>query len=148
MARTKNGWLTVLPFEYKGETIENKKYTAEEIAGEYEFIAHGNISNFTDNWSNVNKIISTTQTITLNADGTISNLKVYTANKNDASLFSKKASGKWETAENSPYITITIGNKTYEGVICTQYDESKNNTPKLVFSAVGENNECIWGVKR
>ena len=148
MARTENGFLTVLPFEYKGETIENKGYTAEEIAGEYEFVAHGNISHFTDNWSNVDKIISTTQKIKLNTDGTISDLKVYTANKGDASLFSQKAVGKWELAENAPYITITIDNKTYEGVICTQYDESKNNTPKLVFSATGSNNECIWGVKR
>ena len=148
MARTENGFLTVLPFEYKGEAIEDKGYTAEEIAGEYEFIAHGNISHFTDNWNSVYKIISTTQKIKLNADGTISNLKVYTANKGDASLFSQKADGKWELAEDKPYITITIGNKTYEGVICTQYDESKNNTPKLVFSAVGENNECIWGAKQ
>ena len=148
MARTENGFLTVLPFEYKGEAIEDKGYTAEEIAGEYEFIAHGNISNFTDNWNSVDKIISTTQKIKLNADGTISNLKVYTANKGDASLFSQKASGKWESKEDKPYITITIGSITYEGVICTQYDESKNNTPKLVFSAVGSNNECIWGVKR
>ena len=148
MARTENGFLTVLPFEYKGETVEDKGYTAEEIAGEYEFIAHGNISNFTDSWNNADKIISTTQKIKLNADGTISNLRVYTANKSDASLFSQKATGKWEIAEDKPYITVTIGSKTYEGVICTQYDESKNNTPKLVFSAVGSNNECIWGVKR
>lgn len=147
MARTQNGFLTVLPFEYKGETIENKGYTADEIAGEYEFIAHGNISTFTDSWSNVNKIISTTQKITLNSDGTISGLKVYTASKNDASLFSQKAEGKWEIADGKPYITITIDSVTYEGVICTQKDESKSNTPKLVFSAAGSNNECIWGVK-
>ena len=147
MARTENGWFTVLPFEYKGEAIENKGYTEDEITGEYEFIAHGNISHFTDSWSNVHKIITTTQKIRLNADGTISNLKVYTANKSDASLFGKKVSGSWKTAENAPYITVTIDGKTYEGVICTQKDESKNNTQKLVFSAVGTNNECIWGSK-
>ena len=73
----------------------------------------------------------------------VKNLKVYTANKSDASLFGKKVSGSWKTAENAPYITVTIDGKTYEGVICTQKDESKNNTQKLVFSAVGTNNECI-----
>ena len=118
------------------------------LQSEYEFVAHGNISHFTDNWSNVDKIISTTQKIKLNTDGTISDLKVYTANKADAALFSQKAVGNWKAAENAPYITVTVGSVTYEGVICTQYDESKNNTPKLVFSAVGEGNECIWGVKR
>jgi arabinan endo-1,5-alpha-L-arabinosidase len=148
MARTETGFLTVLPFEYKGETIENKGYTPEEIAGEYEFIAHGDISHFTDSWSNAYKIISTTQKINLNADGTISDLKIYTANKADASLYSQKTEGNWKAAENAPYITVTIGNITYEGIICTQYNESKNNTPKLVFSAVGSNNECIWGVKK
>ena len=148
MARTQNGWLTVLPFEYSGETIENKGYTTEEIAGEYEFIAHGNISNYTDNWDKVQQIIGTTQKITLNPDGTIENLRVYTSNKNDASLYSKKAKGTWEVSDNSPYITITIDGRAYEGVICTQKDESKDNTERLVFSAIGSNNECVWGVKR
>lgn len=147
MARTQNGWLTVLPFEYSGETIENTAYTAEEICGEYEFIAHGSISNFTDSWSKIDNIISKTQKITLNPDGTVSGLKIYTANKNDASLFAKKAEGTWEVSDNSPYITVTIDGKTYEGVICKQKDESKDKVEKLVFSAVGDN-ECIWGVKK
>lgn len=147
MARTENGWLTVLPFEYMGETIENKAYSAEEICGEYEFIAHGNTGNYTDNWRKVDNIISTTQNITLNPDGTISGLRVYTANKNDASLFSHKAVGTWEISDNAPYIRITVDGTVYEGVVCTQKDESINKSERLVFSAVGNNNECIWGVK-
>lgn len=148
MARTQNGWLTVLPFEYSGETIEGKVYTAEDICGEYEFIAHGNISTYTDSWNKVENIIGKTQKITLNPDGTISGLRVYTANKNDASLVSKSAEGTWKLSDNSPYITITVDGVVYEGVICKQTDESKNKTERLVFSAIGNNNECIWGVKR
>lgn len=147
MTRTKSGWLTVLPFEYSGETVSDKAYSTEEICGEYEFVAHGNISNFTDNWGNVDKIINTTQKITLKSDGTIDGLRVYTANKNDASLFSDKVKGTWEASDSSPYITITIGDTVYEGIICTQQDESKDKAERLVFSALGSNNECIWGVK-
>lgn len=148
MARTKSGWLTVLPFEYSGETIDNKGYTAEEISGEYEFIAHGNISYYTDSWNKAENIIGTTQKITLNPDGTISGLRVYQASKNDAALASKKAVGTWTTSDNTPYINITIDGKVYEGVICLQKDESEQKSEKLVFSAVGSNNESVWGVKR
>ena len=148
MARTQSGWLTVLPFEYSGEIIENKGYTAEEIAGEYEFIAHGNISNYTDSWNKIGNIIATTQKITLNADGTIDALKVYTANKNDTSLFSRKAEGTWEVSDNAPYITINVDSEVYQGVICTQKDESESKAQRLVFSAIGSNNECLWGVKK
>ena len=147
MARTENGWLTVLPFEYSGETIEERGYTPEEISGEYEFIAHGNKSNYTDSWSKIDNIIAKTQKITLKPDGTIEGLRVYTANKNDASLFSKKATGTWEASDSSPYITITVDGTVYEGVICTQQDESNDKAQRLIFSALGSNNECIWGVK-
>lgn len=148
MARTENGWLTVLPFEYTGETISSKAYTAEEICGEYEFIAHGNMSSYTDSWNKVDNIIGTTQKITLNPDGTISGLRVYTASKNDASLFSREATGTWETSDSAPYITITVDGTVYEGIICLQKDESKDKTERLVFSAVGSNSECLWGVKK
>ena len=147
MARTQNRWLTVLPFEYSGEAIESRAYTAEEICGEYEFIAHGNISTYTDSWSKIDNIIGKTQKITLNTDGTVSGLKVYTASKNDASLFCKNVQGSWKLSDSAPYITITIDSTVYEGVICKQADESKYKTERLVFSAVGSNNECIWGVK-
>lgn len=147
MAKTQNGWLTVLPFEYSGETIENKVYTADEICGEYEFIAHGNTSYYTDSWKKVENIVSTTQKIILNPDGTISGLRVYTSSKNDAALCSEKAAGTWKISDSGPYITITIDGTIYDGVICYQSDESENKTEKLVFSAVG-NNECIWGVRK
>lgn len=148
MAKTESDWLTVLPFEYSGETIDNKVYSAEEVAGEYEFIAHGNIGCYTDSWNKAENIISTTQKITLNSDGSISGLKVYKGNKNDAALTSYKADGSWKISDNAPYITVIIDSVAYEGVICIQKDESKAKAEKFVFSAVGSNNECIWGVKQ
>ena len=148
MARTENNWTVVLPFEYYGEVIENKEYSLNEICGEYEFINHGSISNRCSNWEDVNNIIAPTQNITLNADGTVSGLKVYESAKENTAVSYKDVTGNWKITQGTYYVTFTIDNVEYKGVFCKQYDESKEKTEKLVFSAVGENNQCIWGVKR
>lgn len=148
MARTENGWAVVLPFEYSGEIINESGYSVEEICGEYEFVNHGSISNGCSDWANVNNIIAPTQSITLNADGTISGLKVYQSVKDNTNVSSHDVNGTWQVEEGSAYITLVIDGVTYEGVLCMQKDESAEKTEKLVFSAMGENNECIWGVKK
>ncbi len=148
MAKTENNWTVVLPFEYSGEAIENKEYPLNEICGEYEFINHGNISNSCDNWEDVENIIAPVQRITLNADGTISGLKVYESVKGNTAVSSKDVIGNWETTHGTYYVTFMIDNVEYKGIFCKQKDESKNKTEKLVFSAIGENNQCIWGVKK
>lgn len=147
MARTENGWAVVLPFEYSGETINENGYSVEEICGEYEFVAHGNISNGTTSWTYVDNIISPTQSITLNADGTITGLKVYESVKDNTKVSSRQVSGTWVAKDGTAYATFVIDSVTYEGVFCVQKDESEEKTEKLVFSAIGNNNECIWGVK-
>lgn len=147
MARTQSGWATVLPFEYAGETVSESGFTQEEICGEYEFVAHGTISNGCSDWADAENIIAPTQSITLNADGTISGLKVYESIKENTAVSSREVSGSWKATEGTAYITIVIDGTTYEGVFCIQKDESSAKTEKLVFSAIGSNNECVWGVK-
>ncbi len=144
MLRTEDGWLAMLPFEYDGEKAD-KTYTAEEIAGEYEFIAHGTVTVSTQSWERVKDLIHPTQKITLNADGTISGLYLYTSSRNDASISKKKVSGSWEVAEGTAFITLTVGGKTYEGSICEQTDEA--GVIRTVFTAIGENNETVWGAR-
>ena len=147
MARTQNGWAVVLPFEYSGETVDYKGLDAYSIYGEYEFINHGAISNGCEDWSDVDNIIAPTQNITLNADGTVSGLKVYESIKENTAVSSKDAVGLWEVKNGTAYITFKIDNAKYEGVICKQTEEN-SGLEKIVFSAIGENNECIWGVKK
>ena len=147
MARTENGWAVVLPFEYSGETINENGYSSEEICGEYEFINHDNISNGATSWIYVDKIISPTHSITLNADGTISGLKVYESIKENTNVSSREVNGTWAVKDGTCYATFVIDGMAYEGVFCIQKDESTKKTEKLVFSAMGGNNECIWGVK-
>lgn len=147
MARTGNGWAVVLPFEYTGETIDYKGFSKDDLVGEYEFINHGTISNGCADWADVNNIIAPTQSVTLNADGTISGLRVYESTKQNTAVSSKDANGTWAVKDDSAYITFVIDGVTYEGVFCKQSDESNEKTEKTVFSAIGNNNECIWGVK-
>lgn len=148
MARTENGWAVALPFEYSGETIDYKGFSTDELVGEYEFIAHGTISNGCTDWADVENIIAPTQSITLNSDGTISGLSVYESTKQNTAVTSKNVAGTWKVKSGTAYITFTINEVTYEGIFCKQTDESEEKTVKIVFSSVGNNNECIWGVKK
>ncbi len=148
MARTKSGWAVVLPFEYQGETIDYSGISKETIIGEYEFINHGSISNGCTDWANAENIISPTQSVTLNADGTITGLKVYESTKDNTAVSSKDVSGTWQVEDGTAYITFVIDGVMYDGVYCLQNDESAEKTEKVVFSAIGSNNECIWGVKK
>ena len=70
------------------------------------------------------------QRIQLNADGTVTG---------------EELEGKWEAEEGTPYIDVTLGENTYTGVVLEMTDEAGNDT--MCFSAKGDNNETIWGVK-
>ena len=148
MARTENGWSVVLPFEYSGEVIDKNGCSSDEISGEYEFINHGNISNTCTDWADVESIIAPTQHITLNDDGTISGLKAYESIKENTAASCRDVTGSWSVKDNSYYITFIIDGVKYEGVICRQKDEGKEKTERIVFSAMGENNQSVWGVKK
>jgi arabinan endo-1,5-alpha-L-arabinosidase len=112
-------WPVPLPYEYRGVPSELGNITLDEVVGEYELIQHG-----TDNSTEMIEPIN----IAIAEDGTIS--------------------GETESVINMTeegYVEITIDEITYNGVITTQPDEFDEE--RIVFSAVGENNEMIWGVQ-
>ena len=51
----------------------------------------------------------------------------------------------YEVTEGSNFITIKTADVTYKGVLVEMTDEAGNNT--FCFSAIGDNNHSIWGVK-
>lgn len=59
--------------------------------------------------------------------------------------------GTWKLEKKdqfSYYLTIKSGKFAYSGVVTTQYDkEEKTPGWKIDFSAIGNNNETIWGFK-
>lgn len=118
----KDGWPVAVPYEYSGDKISKSGYSEDEVVGYYQFINHG-----TSNSAAMLKTLN----IKLNKDHTISG----------------DATGKWNMKKKSPYVSITIGGVTYKGVFFKQQNESAYVSKVMTFSAVGTNNECIWGSK-
>lgn len=114
------GWPVVTPFEYGGDHISEGGYDEADIVGDYEYINHGNATN--GNLINY-------QNIKLNADHTISGA----------------VSGKWSQASDSAAADIIIGNQHYSGYFIAA--ENEKGTKVMSFTAVGNNNQTIWGAK-
>ena len=148
LAINEEGWAVMLPFEYKGEQLSEKGFTEAEICGEYEFINHGSITYSCEDWADAEKIIAPTQSIKLNADGTVTGLKVYEGERGNTALSSRDVKGSWSLKEGTAYITLTVDSVKYEGILCKQSDEGEKSTERLVITALGSNNECVWAVKR
>lgn len=114
------GWPVVSPYEYSGDQIAQYGYEAADIAGEYEYINHGN-----DTSSEIHNYSS----VTLSTDGTISGA----------------VSGTWSQAQDSAAAVLTIDGQKYSGYFLAAQDENGKNV--MSFTAVGSNNQTIWGAK-
>ncbi len=114
------GWPVVAPFEYSGDVISEYGYESADITGDYEYINHGTATN-----GNVIKY----QNISLNSDGTISGA----------------VKGTWSQAEDSSQATLNISGQIYNGHFLAAQDETGKKV--MSFTAVGSNNQTIWGAK-
>ena len=115
------GWPVTTPYEYrKGES---RTVASSEIAGSYQFIQHG-----TDNGTTV----LPTETIQLTSDGKITGA----------------VTGTWKQTSARSGIQLVMNGVTYTGVLTKQNDESTNAKIVVTFSAIGNNNETIWGSKK
>ncbi len=114
------GWPVVSPYEYSGDQIAQYGYETTDIAGAYEYINHGN-----DTSSEIHNYSS----VTLNTDGTISGA----------------VSGTWSQAQDSAAAVLTIDGQKYSGYFLAAQDENGKNV--MSFTAVGSNNQTIWGAK-
>lgn len=114
------GWPVVTPFEFGGDHISEGGYDEADIVGDYEYINHGTATN--------GNVINY-QRIKLNSDYTISG----------------DVSGKWEKSADSSATVITIGNQKYSGYFIAA--ENEKGKKVMSFTAVGNNNQTIWGAK-
>lgn len=121
MFQTENGWFTEAPFATMGETLREDGYKASEVQGTYYIVDHG---------TDISDKIREAEACTLTKDGTLSG---------------EELNGTFSIKEGTDYITLTIDGTTYEGVLIDMEDEAGN--PVRCFSAVGENNETLWGVQ-
>ena len=114
------GWPVVTPFEYTGDHISEGGYDENDIVGEYEFINHGNATD--------GKIINYVN-IKLNADHTISG----------------DVKGTWKQADDSAEANLEINGQIYKGYFIAA--ENEKGTKVMSFTAVGNNNQTVWGVQ-
>lgn len=120
MFQNEDQWLVPVPYEYSGQDNQPETLDNKEITGQYEFINHG-----TDN----GKTMLKTQLVQLKDDGEISGDIV----------------GSWRSGENGN-ITIELDGVIYKGVLLKQFVANLDDEV-LTFSAIGNNNELIWGSK-
>lgn len=115
----KEDWPVTAVYENIGEEIEH--YKKDQVVGTYEFISHGTDSS---------GAMLSTSLVELKSDGTVTG----------------EVKGTWEktASENGyDYITIETKNVVYQGVFFNQTDDNGKKT--MTFSAIGNNNESIWG---
>lgn len=123
-----DGWLVVSPYEYSGETLSTTGYTADEIAGTYDFSIQYRDKVYTSKGTG-DKGIYTAVSITLGADGTISGA----------------ATGTWKTTTGSN-VEMTIDGVVYKGVFVKQANELTTRDETLTFTLCG-GNQMAWGAK-
>lgn len=112
-------WPVTAVYENRNEAIAN--YTDEQTAGTYELISHS-----TGNETHMLK----SQTVSLNADGTVSG----------------DLTGSWKKTDSGKgydYLTLETPDVRYQGIFFEQTDD--NGKKVMTFSAIGNDNTCIWG---
>jgi arabinan endo-1,5-alpha-L-arabinosidase len=112
----------VAPYENSGDKISQTGYSKKDVVGYYQFINHGSANS---------SAMLDTLTVKLNENYTISG----------------DATGTWSMEKGSYYMNAIINGVTYKGVFFKQQDESKYENKVMTFTAVGSNNQCIWGSK-
>jgi len=118
-------WPVTAVYEFLGSSISSTGYSTSDMTGTYQFINMG----LDASTSGVGML--TTQSVTLNANGTISG----------------NVTGTWSYTSGSYYCTMVINGVTYKGVFFKQRNELSSHNEVMTFSLIGSNNMSIWGSK-
>ena len=114
-------WPVTAVYEYAGETPEH--YETGDVAGLYEFVNHGRKTD--------GEMIRT-ELVTLGEDGSISGA----------------VNGTWEKKDSGrgyDFLTMKLKDVTYKGFFFRQHKEDSFKDTAMTFSAIGDDNTCIWG---
>lgn len=115
-------WPVPAVYEYRAQQPEN--YEAGEVAGFYEFICHGKTTTGE---------MEPTQILALYEDGTLGGARTGTWTKTDS-------------GRGYDFVTFTFDDGTvYKGYFFKQNKENADPEPVMTFSALGNDNRCIWG---
>jgi arabinan endo-1,5-alpha-L-arabinosidase len=118
------GWPVVAPFRYAPLSLSTTPLSADvtnaDTAGNYKYLDHG---------KDMSAVIKQSQTIALNADGTVSGA----------------VTGTWIHRGNN-LIDLTIGGTLYNGVLSRQWNTNANAFV-VTFSAQSQAGVSIWGAR-
>lgn len=120
-----DSWPVAAVYEYGGEEIGH--YDEEEIVGSYEIIDHG---------TNTDRNMLTSSKIELCADGTVTGDLTGTWNKTT------------DSEKGYDYATLSLNGITYKGYFFRQYNEKDVPEQVMTFSAMSDQNTCLWGTHR
>lgn len=129
MLKTSDGWLTMLPLEYKGEKA--KAVTIGDVAGEYEGITLENKILNTDSWDKVDSIINKPENFVIGKDGKVTY---------------GDANGTISIDSNSYTFKMTLEDEEYTGAFCI--GTKPDGKTVMTFSALNGKNETLWGVAK
>ncbi len=125
-----DGWIVAAPFEYTNEQVKSadiatsQQIPTDKIPGEYKLLIHPY------KLDHLTKELAKPVNVQLNSDGTISG----------------DESGKWSITEGTSYISLTIGNYSYNGVMVNQTLEP-TSTKAAAFTALTQRGITVWGYK-
>ena len=128
MLRTSDGWLTMLPLVYTGETAT--AVSLADIAGEYEAVIFTPELQTATDWDGVQAIIRPTENMVIAADGTVT-------------LCGK--AGTLRLDGGAYTFTLHIDGAVYHGACCVGV---QNGTQKMTLSALSDTNCTIWAVAK
>ena len=118
-----DGWLVTAPFEYTGETLPETAET-KDVAGIYKVLFH----KLNINYAGLEVV--TDETLQFNEDGTVTG--------------DRTGTWKFSETEGAPYVTMKIGDTTYNGVFLQQQKEDSVETT-WCFTLLGSDEISVWG---
>ncbi len=120
-----DNWPVNAVYENRGEQIGH--YEISEITGSYDIINHGTATS--------GKMLETKK-IEICTGGSVTG---------DLTGTWKKTTG---TNKEYDYITLSIDGVTYKGILFRQWNEKDTPEQVMTFSAIGDDNTCLWGTHR
>lgn len=128
MLRTNNGWLTLLPLAYNGETAS--AVTLSDITGEYEAVLFSDDIKSTDDWSKVADIIEPTVTAQIDSSGKLT--------------FDGKE-GTINLDNKSYTFSLELDGEIFYGAFCIG---TQNGETVMTMSAVSNKNRTFWAIMK
>lgn len=156
-----DGWLVAAPYEYCGETLPEEPYSADEVAGEYDFIYHEPTKSYNvvnnKQYGVVGQEEETTQSVQVAKEITVDHKKapikctVSFSHEGSAKVMINKDgtvtgdyAGTWKYTSGAN-VEMTLNGVVYKGVFIKQHDETMFSNTRMTFTLLG-NNVTVWGV--